>query len=378
VVPTPLASTPAHSPTPPASARRGIPSLDGIRAISVALVCLSHAPHVGVLPEAIDRAYAYRGFGALGVRVFFVLSGYLITTLLIRERERVGRIAFGAFYWRRSMRIFPPYYVYLAVVALLAGRLGIEPDAVWWPAWAYVSNIVNTRAWIIGHSWSLSVEEQFYLVWPAMFAAGWAWRGRRGAAWAAAILFAAGPVGRLGAFVITRSWWAATWVWQTDTLAAGCLAALLPDVSAWVAQRGKSVAAALTVVIVLQPVLSIPYGWGFVTDIALFRPVQALAMAAMIVWCAAHPDGAIGRFLNRPVLRAIGLVSYSIYLWQQVWFAPWLGARVHAGLPWPVAFTLAIAGTAACAVASYHLVERPSFALRERIAQVTRRRTARA
>jgi peptidoglycan/LPS O-acetylase OafA/YrhL len=109
--------------------------------------------------------------GSLGVRIFFVISGSLITGLLLRELERDGRISSPRFYFRRTMRIFPAFYFYL-VCMLLAAHFGWTElsfrDAI--PALTYTSNYSLSLQPIIKHTWSLATEEQFYLIWPAVLA----------------------------------------------------------------------------------------------------------------------------------------------------------------------------------------------------------------
>jgi peptidoglycan/LPS O-acetylase OafA/YrhL len=145
----------------PLEDRRSIPSLDGLRAISISLVLLAHA---SLFPDFPKRLELTSHFALLGVRVFYVISGYLITTLLLRELTRSPRIDLRRFYFRRTLRIFPPYYVFLGCVAL-AGAMGILSmgGARWIPAVTYTSNILSTGSWFIGHSWTLSMEEQFYI-----------------------------------------------------------------------------------------------------------------------------------------------------------------------------------------------------------------------
>ena len=147
-----------------------IPSLDGLRAISIALVLASHAvgtvnfPHLGGL-----MLYLSIG-GRTGVRVFFVISGFLITTLLLAEEKRHGRVSLGAFYMRRSLRILPVYFCYLLVVFLLDRwhYLHIEPSD-YLKALTYTTDLLGASSWALGHTWSLSVEEHFYLLWPTAF-----------------------------------------------------------------------------------------------------------------------------------------------------------------------------------------------------------------
>src|SRR4051812_13441937 len=127
--------------------KRQIPSLDGLRGVSILFVLFSHA--VGTrffLTQAQDGPFLY--LGEMGVRVFFVLSGFLITTLLLREAKRTGRIDVGRFYFRRVMRIFPAYYTFLGVLALVdaLGVIGLGPGDLL-RSLSYTSNYFPERSW---------------------------------------------------------------------------------------------------------------------------------------------------------------------------------------------------------------------------------------
>src|SRR6185503_4239118 len=144
-----------------------IASLDGLRGISILMVLFGHLTGTrNFLPREFGRITG--DLGNLGVRVFFIISGYLITSLLFHEIEKRGRVDLKGFYIRRVFRIFPAFYAYLAVIGA-AAALGLVHlgrwDAV--AAATYTVNYVPDRAWVVGHIWSLSVEEQFYLLWPA-------------------------------------------------------------------------------------------------------------------------------------------------------------------------------------------------------------------
>ena len=192
-----------------------IPSLDGLRAISITLVILSHLvkwKHI-----SLDVLGSY---GALGIHVFFVLSGYLITNLLLREYERTSTINLREFYIRRAYRIFPAAFVFLVVVIVL-----YRHEMRWYHAAAallYVANMDVTRPWIFGHLWSLSIEEQFYLLWPFALKK---WQSRK-----TAIL--------LCVMIVTPSFWTGLYGFRVhnglveslpafaDQLAIGCLLAI--------------------------------------------------------------------------------------------------------------------------------------------------------
>jgi hypothetical protein len=136
-----------------------IPSLDGLRAISIGLVLFGHLLGTSgfFLPLEANKHLA---LGELGVRVFFVISGFLITNLLLTELAAAGRIHIGRFYLRRTFRIFPPYYVFILVLALaaLARWIELAPGDLFHTL-TYTSNYDATRSWNVGHTWSLSVEE---------------------------------------------------------------------------------------------------------------------------------------------------------------------------------------------------------------------------
>lgn len=148
--------------------RKYIPEVDGLRAIAVLLVVTVHMH---------DKLWQPLN-GALGVVIFFVLSGYLITMLALREEKNRGRLDFGAFYTRRSFRIFPAYYLVLGAYAVLILGLKISPEK----AAGFVHNLpyylfycqeipyfhFHSSAFLFYQSWSLGIEEKFYLVWPLL------------------------------------------------------------------------------------------------------------------------------------------------------------------------------------------------------------------
>ena len=145
-------------------AGRHLPGLDGLRALSVFTVIAYHAG--APVP------------GDLGVSAFFVLSGFLITWLLMKELEETGRISLRDFYARRTLRIFPAYYVFIIGSLVLDTARGFPwPGEMTLSAFTYTVNYYNAirghPSTGIAHAWSLAVEEQFYLLWPAMAMTSW-------------------------------------------------------------------------------------------------------------------------------------------------------------------------------------------------------------
>ena len=139
-----------------------IPSLDGLRAISIGLVLLGHATRFGLGHSFLFRlAVAH---AVLGVDVFFVISGYLITTLLLEEKIKFGTISLRLFYLRRALRILPAFLVFVGTLFVLSALGYIDiPSRLWIFVLTYTSNF-TPRVWDVGHLWSLSVEEHFYFL----------------------------------------------------------------------------------------------------------------------------------------------------------------------------------------------------------------------
>jgi len=313
-----------------------IPCLDGLRAASIAAVLFAHAVHAVDGMGALAVASRLAG---LGVRVFFVLSGYLITTLLVREYERTGAISYRAFVWRRVTRILPAYVAYLLVVWLtLTPPIG----ARWWPALTYTSNVFTTGWWQTGHTWSLSVEEQFYLTWPLLFAFG-----PRRARQIALVVFAISPLIRTLVFLVTRNGSAGA-SWCHDFIAAGALLALTyPKGFAF---RWSWLAPIMAVILTL--IFEGGTRWIFAAQMTVGMSVEALAVVVSVAWCLARPASLIGRVLEWRPIRALGLISYSLYLWQELFL--YRGANVWFGIP----------AALIAATASYWAIERPGLALR--------------
>src|SRR5690242_7033616 len=145
------------------SVKARIPSLDGLRAVSIMLVLLGHLAGTENSPADLKFLTNYANFG---VRVFFVISGFLITGLLLKEHAYSGRIDLRQFYVRRFYRIVPAAYAFL-IVMVISAHHSLRPRDIAL-GFLYLTNYVYPRPWVLGHLWSLAVEEQFYLLWPLL------------------------------------------------------------------------------------------------------------------------------------------------------------------------------------------------------------------
>lgn len=360
----------AHRPSP-----RDLPSLDGLRAISIGFVILGHASEGRVSPLV---AAIFSRLAHFGVCVFFVISGYLITTLLRREAERSKNVSLRRFYLRRTLRIFPPYYLYLAVIALgvTLGCWTLPSGTRWWPALTYLTNIFGTT-WLLGHGWSLSIEEQFYVTWPIVLATCIRRRGTAAGsqlasriAWCALLGL---PVLRVLVFGITRDGVVTTGL-IFDFVAAGSALALVHANREWdgvrsilnrILRSGRTPLVAI-VALVLHLSFTGTIRWMFAIDIVVVTPIEAVLLALFVAWAVVNSDHLVGRALNVRALRLIGIGSYSLYIWQQLF----LGPRVPLANQWPLLGRLIAVGT--CAATSYFLVERPALRLRARIEHTKR------
>jgi peptidoglycan/LPS O-acetylase OafA/YrhL len=310
--------------------------------------------------------------GAIGVTIFFVLSGFLITWLLLKEQDGTHAINLRAFYCRRTFRIVPAFYVlwlFTGAVYLLRGHdleWGVRISSA-----LYVSNyylgLARTGAdTVLGHSWSLAVEEQFYLLWPMV------------------LVWAAGNTQRLIKVLSTII--VAIWIWRpllyvvfhvsqsyiyrafdtrADALMVGCMLAVLLRrgllielfsrlcshvlsplisvalliVSSWIAMHDSSGVYRFTVGYALEPVI-----------IAFFL-VQMITLSAERIW----------GWFEHSALAYLGRISYSLYLYQQITL--YSARRLTANYPVVVQLVFGVAATVAFATASYVIIERPFLAL---------------
>jgi len=336
-------------------------SLDGLRALSISAVLLGHLAGTRRFPAFLtsvihnDRV----DIAAIGVGVFFVISGFLITGLLIAEHERSGTISLPRFYLRRTLRIFPAYFVYLAVVALLNARGVVDvsrSDFV--HAVTYTMNYAPHRGWQLGHFWSLATEEQFYLLWPAVVLLA---APRRAFRVAVAVVCLA-PLVRLaeGAMLghAAGDYVGTTFETTADTIAIGCVLALSRD-ALWSRPRYRW-AVETPWVAPLLLVLAVLIGLRYRPGILLGTTLASIAFMLVIDRSVRLPKSRFGLILNSPILVYVGTLSYSIYLWQQL-FLNRSSTSVLTMFPLNIVFALM------AAAASYYLVERPFLRLRPRL-----------
>jgi peptidoglycan/LPS O-acetylase OafA/YrhL len=307
------------------------PELDGLRGIAILIVL---GAHTGV-PGFAD------GGGGAGVTLFFVLSGYLITSLLLAEKARTGRVDLRAFYIRRALRLFPALAAVLVVVAILAvaglmpqaAREGVDYRVVVLGVIFYAVNwvaVAGQSIGMLGHAWSLAVEEQFYILWPTLLLFGLRFGRTRLVLVILLLAFLDTPYrllldlngGFMHVFVGTDS--------RGDALLLGCVLALLETrwhvAVGWAGLLGLALVAALW-----------PGDPGLGLQI-MFIPAAAIVSTLAVAGCPT--------ILAWRPLAFVGKISYGLYLWH--------GLVIWWSLPWPVAVPLSIA----IACVSYFALER--------------------
>ena len=363
---------PAPAPVP-ATARAGdeqlryMPALDGLRALAVAAVLAYHA----------DLGWARGGF--LGVDVFFVLSGFLITGLLLADRDRHGRIRLGRFFRRRALRLLPALITLLVVVSLAIPFLA--PDQAWrlrgdlLAALGYVSNwwlVLQDQSYfqaigrppVLQHLWSLAVEEQFYIVWPLVLGLAMRWvpARRRLGGW---VLLGAGASAALMAALHEPGTDPSRVYYGTDTrvaalLIGAALACLWPHSSAPTGRMRRGVLGGVGLIALAGLALCMARVDEFEPGLYQggFLGVALLAATVVAVGAARQPTF-VGRMLGSRPLVWTGKRSYAIYLW---FWPVFMLTRPHADVPLsgvPL-LVLRVSLTVAIAAASYRFVETPA------------------
>lgn len=330
------------------------PALDGLRGIAIILVILSHA-HAPLF----DGAF-------FGVDLFFVLSGFLITTLLLQEFQANARLDYWRFYRRRFFRLMPPLALFLATYCVVAPFIWPELDDIYSDALVSLLYLADYGIAFFDspdtllHMWSLSVEEHFYLIWPPLLV----WLLRKsapGRVWAPLL-----------ALWVLSTLWRALWVFQEqefyeiffrfDTRASGLiagalLAALMVEKPQWIQRlhglRGYTMWLVLAVPLIME------LKWA--DHHAMLWGITVVECATIVLLVAVQqPQGLAYEMLTAPTLLRLGKLSYGIYLWHYP-----VVRYLRADYPWPVAVMGTFAISAALSALSFYTIERWAMRYRD-------------
>ncbi len=351
-----------------------IGGIDGLRGVSILIVLLSHSSKY--LPDFIKNNFIFKAIstGEIGVLIFFTISGYLITKLLLNEQERDGEISIKNFYIRRSLRIFPVFFLYLLTLVVIKNTvfpdIFSEYSSILFSAlylWNYKHFLVDfsyqevNGNWFMGHLWTLSMEEQFYLLWPMLF--------RRNSIKiltriviiiiilmpvirVASYFFSPESRGQIGMMLHTGG----------DTILLGCLAALLEKSDKFMAVLRTLlnniwlVVAAFLFVFVVNDRLFDKFGGAYALLVG--GSLINISIMFLILWCLYIPSS-VQRFLDYKWIKYIGTLSYSLYIWQQLI----LTRRYHTFFN---SFPVNLLVVFGIALISYHLIEKPILRLKSK------------
>lgn len=344
-----------------------ISSLDGIRAVAVLIVFIGHGFTAPLLWP-----------GHAGVTIFFFLSGYLITTLLRRERDRTKRISLSKFYLRRALRILPPAYITIAL-AILVGGLGLlHATTSFGGVVAEVLNLTNYYMIFFGRDglppetsmlWSLAVEEHFYLIFPAVFIALlWRRMTYRRIGIILLVVCAMAPLGRILLWIVNDGDFLRLYVasdTRFDGLLAGAAMALLFNPA--LGERAPFRLSDRTIRYVLTPLAVVAFAASAVAPdlikLTVADSVQYVALFVLFWVLISHPAGIVGRILNSRIMIRIGVLSFSIYLLHRLVLAL-LGPLLPLD---PVRDLVSLAATILVAQLMYLSVEKPLGRLRRKL-----------
>ena len=347
-----------------------IAGFDGIRGIAASIVALAH---FGLYAIVGAPHWLYEHFGGrLSINAFFILSGYLITYLLLSERQTNGAISLRNFWARRFLRILPLYVLVVGIITALAtaGLTQADSQALTF-AWLYIYNFLTLphESPVLAHTWSLAVEEHFYLIWPLLLVALSRVPLRKvvvGVAIFAAIcpvMYFFVELSHRG-FVIHR-----LTIPAAGAIAMGAVFGMLRflrstgQIDSTESAMRRSVLLGMACMMLLAPmwVPLVTSSWKL-AQLATYA--QFFGVALFIDDVARHQKSLAVRFLELAPLRYLGTVSYGIYMWQGLFLGhSWLR---EDGYIWPPHPLIGLAALVVVVPVSYHFFEKPLLALKEK------------
>jgi len=325
-----------------------IPALDGLRAIAVMLVLFTHAN------------FFLGSNGFLGVDMFFVISGFLITTLLLEENKKRNKISLKAFYIRRTLRLFPALYILCFIVFIYAifFRHGHDKISIFQEVYSsllYVNNISWYWDWgkeglLLGHTWSLAIEEQFYLIWPWFILLALRFNFLRSLTFCLIVFIISF---KLLCFTGNVSTIMKSMIYESIYI--GCLTALIRWLIDFKFKVPEFISLILIGIILLVGLLPL----HFYKEIhGLYgQSVVAILTAIAILNLINHPEGFTTKLLSTPPMVWVGKISYGLYLWHVPIFKIF---KYHSTFPPTISFVLKFALTFLFATLSWMIIEKKS------------------
>ncbi|WP_316824794.1 acyltransferase [Pedobacter miscanthi] len=292
-----------------------IPSLDGFRAISIILVVFSHCRFFKDFPAYL---FDFARQCDVGVTVFFVISGYLITSLLIREYKNTGKINIKAFFIRRAFRIIPVFFLYVCFVLSVNNslQLGVTTTNFLY-AITFTANFDPMPSWYLGHFWTLSIEEQFYLFWPAFF-----FLFNKNIKLIVVLLILYSCIIRVIVYKFHPDTLFVLYGFfvKSDAIMIGALAALLNLKRLPFFLKKTMVNYSLQIVAILLIALfvySSAHGKLGIIALPFGNTIVSISIMYLLLSYVEPKENYLFKILNSKIFIHIGVLSYSIYIWQQ-------------------------------------------------------------
>ena len=346
-----------------------IKSFDGIRAIAIVLVILGYGKNTvninGNISQYLSTILAN---SSLGVRLFFVLSGYLITLLLLKEIKQNKIINIKEFHQKRIIRIFPVFYVFIIVIGILnlitkwninLGQFVAAATFTWNYQGLWNSNGSSAGHWFLGHLWTLALEAQFYFLWPLVLGLLGITKSRKLSLFIVLIL----PFIRVGSYFLfpsQRGLLGMMFHTAIDSIMVGCYMAIINNNCKYKKLISNLKMPTICILMLWLFLISPTLGYfirGF--GISLGISIDAIASGLLIAWLHNNPMTIISNFLSNSVLTYIGKISYSLYLWQQL-FLTKLNTTIMGQFPYNIGFCFL------AAIISYYLIEKPFLRLKNK------------
>ncbi|MCV2883283.1 acyltransferase [Aestuariibacter sp. AA17] len=339
-----------------------IKGLDGLRAIAVISVVLTH---LHIFKNLLNDGWISFGMfemvkGTTGVQLFFVLSGFLITMLLCKEWQINQRISYKDFFVRRALRIFPLYFLLLVLLTLLfiaAGNQQALGSMTW--AWLYAYNFVPRNEYVnlVGHTWSLAVEEHFYLVWPLFFSLLYGVKRRFLPIFVVGFIAASYLSANylMHYTSVNQAYFVDRWTWVAGSnIAWGCLLALLmySDAPSRFNQFIGSYTGLVIGILLFANSIVIPENLSLESSY-----IRGAGIAMLVGWIVLSQSSMLTRCLEFQPLAYIGKVSYGVYIYQGLLLST--TPERGEGQLWPPHPVVGILLLMVIVPLSYHFFEKP-------------------
>jgi peptidoglycan/LPS O-acetylase OafA/YrhL len=342
-------------------------AINGLRAISVLLVIFHH---LEIKYHFFDVFYGHPLLeyftyflhdGHLGVNIFFVVSGFLITLLLLQEENQFGKISIKNFYARRALRILPAFVVLLVVYFILQqfNIIQLSPSS-WATSLTYTKYLNWWQDWETAHFWSLGIEEFFYLFWPLVFVSG-----KRLRKIVLILIILIVPIFRIIYGESHMTWMDDFSPFQRmDAISLGCLMAFYQKQIILLLEKYWTFLFMLSIVVILvlpqliHEIAAAGYCKIFFALGTTHGSIGNIAIAIIVLYSVHGPKNLWQKILGFKPMQYLGIISYGIYLWQQIF----ISGRGHGpwGYPQNLIFLLL------AAVVSYHFIEKPFLRLKKR------------